>query len=461
MWFKFLRNILLAIAVCILSGGIYAAGTISSMQIMRKGDSFSVVMYLRGESNCRAFNLQSPYRIVVDCKRMRLMSKPLAWLWKGTPVLKFRSSSSTAKLRMVWELKNKLSYKLSSASDFLGKHKLVLTLGLGNNIKSIQSKTKKIIKAPKVDNSSKLSASLNIIDGIKSKWPRDTIIVIDPGHGGKDPGATGVNNIHEKNVVLAISRDISDDINRKSGFKAYLTRNKDVFLSLRQRLRVARKRHADMFVAIHADAYNNSSAHGASVFALSLRGATSEAARWLAERENQSELIGGVDLADKDKLLRSVLIDLSQSATIRTSLAIGKGVIKDLTRVARIHHAKVEQAAFVVLKSPDIPSLLIETGFLSNRREARKLSNKSYQRKIAKAISLGIVSHFQQHPLPNTWLALRRRTKTLSYKVRRGDSISKIAARFAVATNDIKRVNRIRTSKIRIGQNLLIPVPNK
>jgi N-acetylmuramoyl-L-alanine amidase len=231
------------------------------------------------------------------------------------------------------------------------------------------------------------------------------IVVIDPGHGGKDPGATGPRGTHEKKVVLAIAKRLQTAINSNRGFKAVLTRGDDRYLTLRYRLALAREYHGDMFVAIHADAFINATAHGASVFALSPRGATSEAARWLAQRENQSELMGGVDLADKDRTLRSVLIDLSQTATISASLKMGSGIITRLRTVVPMHANHVEQAAFVVLKSPDIPSLLIETGFISNPTEEQQLVMRSHQKKLAQAITKGIVHYFKTHAPRGSWLA--------------------------------------------------------
>lgn len=231
------------------------------------------------------------------------------------------------------------------------------------------------------------------------------MIVIDPGHGGKDPGATGPRGIHEKDIVLKISKALQQDINRQPGFKAVLTRKSDYYLTLRQRLQIARRYHADMFIAIHADADPGRHAEGASVFALSLRGATSEAARWIAKNENASELVGGVDLGDKSTLLKSVLLNLSQTATIRASLRIGQRIIDTIDNVVHLHHNKVEQAAFVVLKSPDIPSLLIETGFITNPREERKLINHKYQQKLAIAIMQGIRHYFIHWTPRNTWLA--------------------------------------------------------
>lgn len=234
---------------------------------------------------------------------------------------------------------------------------------------------------------------------------RPIIIVIDPGHGGKDPGTTGPGGTHEKDVVLAVSKQLQILINAEPGFHAELTRTGDYFIPLRGRLTIARKDKADMFVAIHADAFNNDTALGASVFALSERGATSEAARWLAEKENSSELLGGATLPTQDNILRSVLIDLSQTNTISESLQIGTSVLQQISKVSLLHHARVEQAAFVVLKSPDIPSILVETGFLSTPQQERQLRNPQYQHKIAMAIMLGIKSYFMGNPPPGTLLA--------------------------------------------------------
>ena len=223
------------------------------------------------------------------------------------------------------------------------------------------------------------------------------MIVIDPGHGGKDPGAVGRRKTKEKKVVLSIAKYLKSYLNARPGYKAILTRKGDYYISLRQRLRIARKNKADLFVAIHADAFKHSRANGASVFALSERGASSEAARWLARKENYSEL-GGIDLDDKGNLLRSVLIDLSQTATIGASLELGDAILKEMGHFAKLHKGRVEQARFVVLKSPDIPSILVETGFLSNYTEERRLRTSKYQKKMAYAIMKGIDKYFRRRP---------------------------------------------------------------
>lgn len=245
----------------------------------------------------------------------------------------------------------------------------------------------------------------------KRKKLRNIVVVIDPGHGGKDPGATGPAGHHEKNIVLAISKDLYRMINKEPGFTAKLTRRGDYYITLWGRLKIARRDHADMFIAIHADAFKNHHARGASVYALSERGATSTAAKWLAERENRSELIGGVQLGDKDRMLRSVLISLSQNHTIAVSLQMGSSILRQLSRLTLLHNDRVDQAAFVVLKSPDIPSLLVETGFITNPREERRLVSKKYQRRLAYALTLGIKDYFMRHPPVGTYLAYKENGK--------------------------------------------------
>lgn len=221
---------------------------------------------------------------------------------------------------------------------------------------------------------------------------RSIVIVLDPGHGGKDPGAVGIKGTKEKDVVLAIAKNLARLLNQQPHIHAVLTREGDYFVSLRNRIKLARKGKADLFVAIHADSYFDKNSHGVSVFALSQRGATSEAARWLAKRDNDSEL-GGVDLSELDNqnyLLRSVLIDLSQTATINDSLRLGNVMLDSLFKVTNLHYRRVEQARFVVLKSPDIPSVLVETGFISNSHEELRLGNQDYQTRIANALFEGI-----------------------------------------------------------------------
>ncbi len=234
---------------------------------------------------------------------------------------------------------------------------------------------------------------------------RDVVIAVDPGHGGDDPGATGVYGTHEKDVVLAIGRDLAADIDAQPGMRAYLTRNGDYFVPLRERMRKARAHDADLFVSIHADSIRDHSVAGASVYILSQRGATDEAARWLAERENASDLIGGVSLENKSPVLASVLLDLSQSASMTESEQAAQDVLHSLEREGQVHYDRVQQARFVVLKSPDIPSMLVETDYISNPREELKLRTPAKQMKIAKAILAGVRRYFYANPPPGTRIA--------------------------------------------------------
>jgi N-acetylmuramoyl-L-alanine amidase len=237
---------------------------------------------------------------------------------------------------------------------------------------------------------------------------RDIVVAVDAGHGGEDPGATGPAGVHEKDVVLAIARALASRINAEPGMRAVLTRDHDEFLTLRERIRRAREAPADLFVSIHADSVVNSTVSGSSVYVLSERGATNEAARWLAERENAADLMGGVSLADKSDRLRSVLLDLSQSANISASMSAAQNVIGALQGVGLVRKGQVQQAGFVVLKSPDIPSMLVETAYISNPAEERRLRNPAQQAALANAIFTGLRSYFAGNPPKGTRFALAR-----------------------------------------------------
>ncbi|HEX4857577.1 MAG TPA: N-acetylmuramoyl-L-alanine amidase, partial [Usitatibacteraceae bacterium] len=230
------------------------------------------------------------------------------------------------------------------------------------------------------------------------KSPRPIVVVFDPGHGGEDPGAVGRRGTREKDVVLTISRKLKSRFEETTNFRIALTRDADFFVPLHQRVARARKLRADLFVSVHADAFVTPQAHGSSVFALSESGATSTAARWLANKENDADLIGGINLNTKDNFLARTLLDLSQTAQINDSLKLGKLVLAELGEVNRLHKSVVEQAGFAVLKAPDIPSILVETAFISNPAEEQKLRNPGYQDKFADAIADGIKRYFAKNP---------------------------------------------------------------
>ncbi len=219
------------------------------------------------------------------------------------------------------------------------------------------------------------------------------IIAIDPGHGGRDPGAIGKKGTREKDITLAVGKKLFKVINRQKGYKAVMTRSTDKYVVLRNRVKRARELQADFFVSLHADSYKSPKVEGASVYALSINGASSEAARWMADKENASDLIGGVSLDDKDDLIASVLLDLTQTNTIQNSIELGNDVLKQLGKVGKVNKKKVQQAGFAVLKAPDMPSILVETAFLSNPKEERRLRTSKHQSKLARAIFSGIKTH--------------------------------------------------------------------
>ena len=290
---------------------------------------------------------------------------------------------------------------------------------------------------------------------------RDVIVAIDAGHGGHDPGAIGRGKTREKDVALQISRTLAARINAEPGMTAVLVRNGDYYVDHRERVEIARRSKADLFVSVHADAVKDSRAGGASVYALSLKGASDEAARQLAERENASVRVGGVTLDDKDEVLASVLLDLSQSAALSASLDVGSKVIGELARLGKVHRRTVQQAGFLVLKSPDMPSILVETAFISNPSEEKKLRDARHQGQLADAILAGVRTYFYTNPPPDTRVAMEMRrvpAKQVRHVIARGDTLSEIAARYNVSPAAIRAANKLSSDRIRVGQTLSIPL---
>lgn len=283
---------------------------------------------------------------------------------------------------------------------------------------------------------------------------RAVVVAIDAGHGGEDPGAVGKRGTLEKDVVLSIARELYGLLSQQKGIKPVLIRTGDYYVSLRGRIRKARQHKADLFVSIHADAFRNGRAKGSSVYVLSQKGASSEAARWLAASENNADLIGGVSLDDKDDLLASVLLDLSQNATLADSINVGESVLHELKRVGAVHKARVEHAGFVVLKAPDVPSILVETGFISNRQEENQLRSKHHQRQIARALLNGVQSYFSTNPPAGSRLALQGHRR---HQVSVGDTLSSIARRYSISTHRLKAVNGLSGDTIKAGKMLIIP----
>lgn len=300
---------------------------------------------------------------------------------------------------------------------------------------------------------------------INNDAKRDIVIAISAGHGGDDPGAIGVGRLQEKQVTLAISREIADLLNNTPGFKAVLIRDGDYYVGLRDRVRLTHEHSADLSLAIHADAAENKRASGATIYALSQSGATSEQARLVADKENASDLIGGVgsvNLNDKDAVLTSVLVDLSMTASVATSLEVGDHLIHVLGDMTNLRRRNVEQAAFVELKSAGIPSLLVETGYITNRDDAENLGSAAWRKRFAAALVEGVTTWFSQRPPRGSLIAWQKEhgvepVNPTVYTVKRGDSLSLLAQRFGVSMTELKQLNNLRNDTVQLGQELKIP----
>lgn len=365
-----------------------AAQAVTQVRSWRTADRLRIVLDLSGPVNFRSFALAAPERVIVDLDDTRLLAQLQDLALGQGPIRSVRSGLQGRSTRLVFDLQApaQLSSFLLLPGEGKG-HRLVLDF-------------QPLVPTPALAPAAPAVAPAG--------GQRDIVVAIDAGHGGKDPGAIGFNGEQEKAVALAIARLLARKVNAQKGFKAHLVRNDDVFVPLRKRVEIARRRNADLFISVHADAAPRRSASGASVFALSQGGATSTTARWLAERENRVDLIGAerlLSLKDKDPMLAGVILDMSMTATIATSLDLGKSILGSLQGVAGVHQKRVEQAGFAVLKSPDIPSVLVETGFMSNPGDCRRLIDARHQQRVANAIFDGLYRHFRAAPPQGTLLA--------------------------------------------------------
>lgn len=412
---------------------------VHDVRLWRAPDHTRVVFDLTGAAEHSLMVLSNPNRIVLDISDTRLRADLASLKLANTPITSARSGiREGTDLRIVLEVNAAVDPRSFSlkANEQAGD-RLVLDL----YDKQARSQTAEAVVKKSVAQSGK----------------RDLIIAIDAGHGGEDPGALSPARVREKDVVMAIARELNKLFEADKGFQPTLIRTGDYYISLKGRRDLARKRQADLFVSIHADAFNREAAHGASVYALSTTGATSTAAQYLAERENAADLVGGVSLADKDDVLAGVLADLSMTSTLDTSLNLGDKVLRSMDNIAKLHKTRVEQAGFAVLKSPDIPSILVETGFISNSQESRQLATPGYQKKMAAAIHRGIRDWFLAHPPPGTLLAWQKQQGGQEYIIASGDTLSGIADRFSVPMADLMTYNSMSSPKIMVGQKLTIP----
>ena len=411
--------------------------TLRGLRVGQSGGNLRLAFQLDGQPAHKIFKLTNPDRVVIDFQQTRLASGVRLKTKRRPPLKRIRySSSAKGILRVVLDLDRPSAVTDRIVSIRQGAQ-LVLELpgSRTNPGHSVGSRPKQARRAP--------------------AQPRNLIIAIDAGHGGKDPGAHGKRGTLEKDVVLSIATRLYRLLQKEPGYQPYLTRRNDTFLSLRERIRRARKMNADLFISIHADAALNHQAAGSSVYVLSQHGASSEAARRLASRENAADLLGGVSLRDKEDTLAHILLDLTQRHTLDVSYAVARSVRKELGRVGSLHGKRVEKAGFVVLKSPDIPSILVETAFISNHKGERRLRNHNFQEKIAHAILAGAKKYFRDHADPDTVVARLRKREHI---IRSGETLSGIASRYKVRVSALRKFNKLRSDRIRPGQKLRIPI---
>lgn len=436
----------LACAAVLCSLVLSALGTNSSAQAARlqsvrmheAPDSTRIVFDTTQSVSYKVFSLNNPERVVIDIAGIDAGFDPILLPVGSDRVQGLRAARRNDGYRIVVDTASALTPKHFTLKpiDPYG-HRLVVDLFIAD--------PKPVTPAP-----------------VQSR-NRPVVIAVDAGHGGDDPGALGPGKIQEKRVVLQIAKRVVKKLNAGQGFKGVLVRDGDYYLPHRKRTEIARENRADLFVSIHADAFKEPGVQGASVYTLSDRGATSETAAWLAERENRSDLLGGVgdvSLVDKGQVLAQVLLDLSMDANRLLSIDAGEAVLANLGRITKLHKKRVEQAAFVVLKSPDMPSLLVETGFISNPSEARRLNQAEHQDKLARAVAQGVIQYMRNNPPPGTLLAAQDAasgTGDVRHVIVRGDTLSTIADRYGVRTSVLRSRNGLRSDKIKIGQVILIP----
>jgi N-acetylmuramoyl-L-alanine amidase len=426
------------------TGASAAQTDIDGLRVHPSPGKTRIVFDLGQPVEYKIFPLRDPLRLVIDISSARFSSDVSNLVLEQTAIRQVRTASRNngEDIRVVLDLHEEVrpnSFVLQPVMQY--GHRLVIDLH-GKDQPSLTI-------APK---SARTLTQM-----------RDVIIAIDAGHGGDDPGAVGPGKLYEKDIVLGIAKQLHVLFEQEPGFRSKLIREGDYYVALRKRTEIARSSQADVFLSIHADAFKTSKVSGASVYAISQKGATSEAARWLAEKENRADLIGGVgsvSLDDKTDLLAGVLMDLSMTASLSFSLEMGNSVLGNLKKVNKLHKKTVEQAAFAVLKSPDIPSLLIETGYISNPAEARKLATRSHQTKLANAIFKGVKVTMQSSPPNGSYLAWVKQGKSDEAKthvIERGDTLSEIAERYRVPFRKLKDFNGLRNDTIHLGQTLKIP----
>jgi N-acetylmuramoyl-L-alanine amidase len=420
------------------------AAALKDVRVWGSPDSTRVVLDLTEPAQYTLFTLSGPERIVIDFDAIDADFAALGSPVAGGVVKGVRfGARGRSGLRVVIDVNEKIEARsfLTPPNQTYG-HRLVVDLG----------------HAQPAAAAAPAPAPVKVAGG---DGQRDLVIAIDAGHGGEDPGAIGKAGTREKTVALAIAKELANRINNEPGMRAVLTRTGDYFVKFKDRIGRARSSQADLFVSVHADAFMDRGVRGSSVYVLSTRRASSEAAKTLADRENAADLIGGVSLHDKSDVLASVLLDLSQNAAISHSRDAAARVLAELDTVGRLKKSDVQHASLIVLTSPDVPSMLVETAFISNPDEERKLRDPAHQARLAEAIHAGIRRYFYDNPPPGTRIAVlaaRERGQAFRHVVSPGETLVDVAGRYAVGIDELRRTNHLETETVASGTILEIPV---
>ena len=458
------------------------AAQVQSVRLAPNSDHTRLVIDLDSPVKHQIMTLPTPERLVIDLQGAAL---PKGFkLPKGSGVIaRVRSGEQEKRLRLVADLKSHVTVK-SFLIPAQGRSKDRLVIDLYHQ-SSEQIEVKPVKTYP--------------------NKARDLIIAVDAGHGGKDPGSIGPRGTQEKLVVMQIAKRLTDTINKAEGMQAFMVRDSDKKIQYRERMNRARAKNADLFISIHADSFSDPTVTGSSVYVLSQRGASSTAARWLANKLNSDDLVGGVSLNDKEDMLASVLLDLSQNATIAASTSIGKSVLNELDTIRRVRKKSVQYANFAMIKSPDVPSILVETAYISNPQEEKMLKDPMHQQKIANAIFKGVKTYFKNNPPANSLFAQQRDEKApkiltetfkpqvlavnnsipnspvstkklpvvasintnkaaqknihlISHVIKRGETLSGVSVRYNVRVRALMSINNLKRDSVRVGQVLKVPV---
>lgn len=485
-----LKTLLLLYLVLMAHASLAQKQSVDNLRIWHSPERTRIVFDVSASLEYRTFTLIDPKRLVVDLEETDLSvtlpevkgdNRHLSAVRYGNP--------KDGVLRVVFDLKMDVHVTafILTPNELYG-HRLVIDLkdqkpggsvvGVGDASEGVAESLATQsgeIRSSANETSETVSQNQNaaptpVVVNQPAPANERFIVAIDAGHGGDDPGALGYRGTMEKKLTLAISKALAKRINQNPKMKAVLVRTGDYYLSLKdRRQRAKRLLGADVFLSIHADAFTKKSARGMSVFALSQRGATSAMARTLAAKENASDLIGGVSLSDKDEVLRKVLVDLSMTNTISESVNLGGRVLKELQKLGHLHSKRVEQANFSVLRSPDVPSILIETGFITNPDDERRLRSSRHQKKLAEAIYLAVNEYYEQTPYasaarydsPSIGGGTPRASASVTYgrhKVVRGDTLSDIAAKYGISLRELKRLNNLRHNTAMLGVRLKVPL---